>query len=131
PPPASRPLSAGAVLGPGGADGAARLGGAAVPRARAPGLAGHRGAPAGRRAPRGDHPLATGPRPDVPRDHHVRAGGRALHHVLHVLVHRAARINAELDARQAAVAVTAEGEPAGEKPWWEDDPRFTGRFKPT
>ena len=43
----------------------------------------------------------------------------------------AARIDAELDARQAAAAVTAEGEQDGEKPWWEDDPRFTGRFKPT
>jgi cytochrome c oxidase assembly factor CtaG len=43
----------------------------------------------------------------------------------------AARIDAELDARQAAAAVTAEGEQAGEKPWWEDDPRFTSRFKPT
>jgi cytochrome c oxidase assembly factor CtaG len=43
----------------------------------------------------------------------------------------AARIDAELDARQATVAVTAEGEQAGEKPWWEDDPRFTSRFKPT
>ena len=43
----------------------------------------------------------------------------------------AARIDAELDARQAAAAVTPEGEPDGEKPWWEDDPRFTGRFKPT
>jgi cytochrome c oxidase assembly factor CtaG len=43
----------------------------------------------------------------------------------------AARIDAELDARQAAAAVTAEGEQAGERPWWEDDPRFTGRFKPT
>jgi hypothetical protein len=40
-------------------------------------------------------------------------------------------IDAELDARQAAAAVTAEGEQDGEKPWWEDDPRFTGRFKPT
>jgi hypothetical protein len=27
--------------------------------------------------------------------------------------------------------VLGEGEQAGEKPWWEDDPRFTGRFKPT
>ena len=43
----------------------------------------------------------------------------------------AARVDAELDARQAAATVTAEGEQAGEKPWWEDDPRFTGRFKPT
>ena len=43
----------------------------------------------------------------------------------------AARIDAELDARQAAAAVTAEGEQDVEKPWWEDDPRFTGRFKPT
>ena len=46
----------------------------------------------------------------------------------------AARVDAELDARearQAAAEVLAEGEQAGEKPWWEDDPRFTGRFKPT
>ena len=43
----------------------------------------------------------------------------------------AARVDAELDARQAAATVTAEGEQAGEKPWWEDDPRFTSRFKPT
>src|SRR6185437_12225649 len=32
----------------------------------------------------------------------------------------AARIDAELDAREAAAAVTAEGEQDGEKPWWED-----------
>jgi len=48
----------------------------------------------------------------------------------------AARIDAELDARDAAVPVPAEGvpaagEPGPEKPWWEDDPRFTRRFKPT
>jgi hypothetical protein len=51
----------------------------------------------------------------------------------------AARVDAELDARdarqaaarQAAVEVPAEGEQAAEKPWWEDDPRFTSRFKPT
>jgi cytochrome c oxidase assembly factor CtaG len=48
----------------------------------------------------------------------------------------AARIDAELDARDAAVpvpaeGVPAEGEPGPEKPWWEDDPRFTSRFKPT
>jgi cytochrome c oxidase assembly factor CtaG len=53
----------------------------------------------------------------------------------------AAKIDADLDARDAelraaATAGAAEGEPAaggvGEaKPWWEDDPRFTGRFKPT
>jgi cytochrome c oxidase assembly factor CtaG len=53
----------------------------------------------------------------------------------------AARIDADLDARdalQAAAATTAAAssapEPAGdqaEKPWWEDDPRFTSRFKPT
>jgi cytochrome c oxidase assembly factor CtaG len=57
----------------------------------------------------------------------------------------AARIDADLDARDAALktaaleataldstaAATGE-EPAGEeKPWWEDDPRFTSRFKPT
>ena len=46
----------------------------------------------------------------------------------------AARVDAELDARdarQAAAEVPAAGEQAGERPWWEDDPRFTGRFKPT
>jgi cytochrome c oxidase assembly factor CtaG len=46
----------------------------------------------------------------------------------------AARVDAELDAvqaRQAAAGVLTEGEQAGERPWWEDDPRFTGRFKPT
>jgi cytochrome c oxidase assembly factor CtaG len=56
----------------------------------------------------------------------------------------AARIDAELDARQAieaeaAKAVTTpgtDGPPPGDaapgsRPWWEDDPRFTGRFKPT
>jgi len=46
----------------------------------------------------------------------------------------AARIDAELDARDArdaAVAAPAEGEPDGARPWWEDDPRFTSRFKPT
>jgi cytochrome c oxidase assembly factor CtaG len=55
----------------------------------------------------------------------------------------AAKIDAHLDARDAelkaareatAVAV-AEGEPGGApgeaRPWWEDDPRFTSRFKPT
>lgn len=46
----------------------------------------------------------------------------------------AARVDAELDARdarQAAAQVPAEGEQAEDKPWWEDDPRFTSRFKPT
>ena len=46
----------------------------------------------------------------------------------------AARIDAELDARDAAPAGGApDGEPDedGTKPWWEDDPRFTSRFKPT
>ena len=42
----------------------------------------------------------------------------------------AARVDAELDARQAIAEVPAEGEQATEKPWWEDDPRFTSRFKP-
>jgi cytochrome c oxidase assembly factor CtaG len=46
----------------------------------------------------------------------------------------AARVDAELDARDAGQAV-AEVPTAGEqdtgKPWWEDDPRFTSRFKPT
>ena len=51
----------------------------------------------------------------------------------------AARIDAELDAREAreaseaALAAPADGAPDenGTKPWWEDDPRFTSRFKPT
>jgi hypothetical protein len=68
----------------------------------------------------------------------------------------AAQIDAELDAREAAgleanrttaapapdlaaapnLATspdqpTGSGEPPGSKPWWEDDPRFTSRFKPT
>jgi cytochrome c oxidase assembly factor CtaG len=43
----------------------------------------------------------------------------------------AARVDAELDARAAEVAAPAEGEPNPEKPWWEDDPRFTSRFKPS
>jgi cytochrome c oxidase assembly factor CtaG len=53
----------------------------------------------------------------------------------------AARIDAELDARdaerdadrQAAVAPAEGGgdEAAGPRLWWQDDPRFTDRFKPT
>ena len=48
----------------------------------------------------------------------------------------AARIDAELDAKEAseaALAAPADGGPDedGAKPWWEDDPRFTSRFKPT
>jgi cytochrome c oxidase assembly factor CtaG len=51
----------------------------------------------------------------------------------------AARIDADLDARDAAlqaatVTAAATGEPAADqagKPWWEDDPRFTSRFKPS
>jgi cytochrome c oxidase assembly factor CtaG len=57
----------------------------------------------------------------------------------------AARIDAELDAKEAreamranegsetALATPADGGPDedGAKPWWEDDPRFTSRFKPT
>jgi cytochrome c oxidase assembly factor CtaG len=46
----------------------------------------------------------------------------------------AAKIDADLDARDAELETAAAGrqEPAGAvepKPWWEDDPRFTGRFK--
>jgi cytochrome c oxidase assembly factor CtaG len=48
-------------------------------------------------------------------------------------------IDADLDARDAerqTVAAAREGEPGQEgeeaaRPWWEDDPRFTSRFKPT
>jgi cytochrome c oxidase assembly factor CtaG len=52
----------------------------------------------------------------------------------------AARIDADLDARDADLATaraaaTADEPEAGpgqaEKPWWEDDPRFTSRFKPS
>jgi hypothetical protein len=46
----------------------------------------------------------------------------------------AARIDAELDAREATDPAPAAGETDGDKgtkPWWEDDPRFTSRFKPT
>ncbi len=54
----------------------------------------------------------------------------------------AVAIDAELDARDAEREVAAaarEEEPVGAgedgegeaKPWWEDDPRFTSRFKPT
>jgi cytochrome c oxidase assembly factor CtaG len=48
----------------------------------------------------------------------------------------AARIDAELDAQQAeqeqaAAEPDQPGGAAGSKPWWEDDPRFTGRFKPS
>ncbi len=50
----------------------------------------------------------------------------------------AARIDAELDASQpspgqqpeAQEPEAQEPEAQGSKPWWEDDPRFTGRFKP-
>jgi cytochrome c oxidase assembly factor CtaG len=52
----------------------------------------------------------------------------------------AAVIDAELDARDAArsavpaeegaPAVDAEGGTSGDRPWWESDPRFAGRFQP-
>jgi cytochrome c oxidase assembly factor CtaG len=50
----------------------------------------------------------------------------------------AAKIDADLDARDAELktAAAVAGEPGADgpgeaKPWWEDDPRFTGRFKPS
>ena len=44
----------------------------------------------------------------------------------------AARIDAELDAEQAASATQGVAdEAAGTRLWWEEDPRFTDRFKPT
>jgi cytochrome c oxidase assembly factor CtaG len=46
----------------------------------------------------------------------------------------AAKIDAELDAQQAeqeASRAEDETDEPGSKPWWEDDPRFTGRFKPS
>src|ERR1700730_14987727 len=46
----------------------------------------------------------------------------------------AARVDAELDARdarQAVAEVPAAGEQDTEKPGWEDDPPFPSRFKPT
>ena len=42
----------------------------------------------------------------------------------------AARIDAQLDARDAELDAEP-GAEEGTKPWWQDDPRFTGRFKPT
>ena len=46
----------------------------------------------------------------------------------------AARIDADLDAKEAGLQTAPEepgpgDEPAAAKLWWEDDPRFTGRFK--
>jgi cytochrome c oxidase assembly factor CtaG len=48
----------------------------------------------------------------------------------------AARVDAELDAKEAELSTAAALQPPGDaderqeiKPWWEDDPRFTGRFK--
>jgi cytochrome c oxidase assembly factor CtaG len=48
----------------------------------------------------------------------------------------AARIDAELDAKEAELSTAAALQPPGDaderqeiKPWWEDDPRFTSRFK--
>jgi cytochrome c oxidase assembly factor CtaG len=43
----------------------------------------------------------------------------------------AVAIDAELDARDAARAAQPAAEPEPDRPWWEDDPRFTGRFKAT
>jgi cytochrome c oxidase assembly factor CtaG len=43
----------------------------------------------------------------------------------------AAKIDAELDAKEAEDAKEPAADGDGSKPWWEDDPRFTGRFKPT
>ncbi len=50
----------------------------------------------------------------------------------------AAAVDADLDARDAELEAGTPGTPgeaaaeeAGSKPWWEDDPRFTSRFKPT
>jgi cytochrome c oxidase assembly factor CtaG len=50
----------------------------------------------------------------------------------------AAKIDADLDARDAELEAAAAvgGEPGADgpgeaRPWWEDDPRFTGRFKPS
>jgi len=46
----------------------------------------------------------------------------------------AAVIDAELDARDAARAAApaqeASGDAQGDRPWWETDPRFAGRFQP-
>ncbi len=47
----------------------------------------------------------------------------------------AAKIDAELDAQQAAAATAPEqpgpDQAAATRLWWQDDPRFTDRFKPT
>jgi cytochrome c oxidase assembly factor CtaG len=39
-------------------------------------------------------------------------------------------IDAELDARDATAATAVATEPAGQRPWWENDPRFADRFRP-
>jgi cytochrome c oxidase assembly factor CtaG len=41
----------------------------------------------------------------------------------------AVKVDAELDAKEAELQATAGDEGEGSKPWWEDDPRFSGRFK--
>ncbi len=46
----------------------------------------------------------------------------------------AARIDADLDAKEAELRTAAavrdkQGQAAAPKPWWEDDPRFTSRFR--
>jgi hypothetical protein len=42
----------------------------------------------------------------------------------------AAAVDAELDAAEQAAAEQAAADPGqGSPPWWESDPRFTGRFR--
>jgi len=41
----------------------------------------------------------------------------------------AARIDADLDAKDAELKAAAPVQEEEPRPWWEDDPRFTGRFK--
>jgi cytochrome c oxidase assembly factor CtaG len=42
----------------------------------------------------------------------------------------AVQIDAELDASELARSADPEAAAAGDRPWWETDPRFAGRFRP-
>ena len=57
---------------------------------------------------------------------------------LEVLLRERARIDAELDAKEAERQADTPSGPASAEPqddqqplWWEKDPRFTTRFKPS
>src|SRR5437763_8986367 len=43
--------------------------------------------------------------------------------------HEAAQVDADLDASAAAAQDAGVAATAGGRPWWQSDPRFTGRFQ--